>query len=215
MRGRAEIEVRDQSVDLELAVARPHYVRAEVSGPLGVSLALFVVNDEWAQFLDLRARVVHRLPFSEFRKNSLRRDLYMAQLPLGSFAPDLLVEAALTRSGLPEGVEPTHCPYLEKENAYLLEVQAEKQSRRILLDPTSLAPVRIEGYEGGATRASWKLVFRDYVGSDWATLPREVEAFQGDASQWVFRWKEAERWNDFREAAFLWQPTASMNLKDY
>ncbi len=152
----------------------------------------------------------------------------MAQLPLGSFAPELLVEAALTRSGIPENYSPRYCHYLKKENAYQVFAPAGDHVRRILLDPSSLAPLLIEGFEGVAwnaepaaaevhisARPTWKLVFSDFQGADWATLPKTVEAYQGQQRQWTYRWKEAERWNDFREAAFLWQPAASMSLKDY
>lgn len=235
LRGSARIEARGETIDLDLAMMRPYFLRAEVSGPLGIRVGLVQVNSEWAQFYEARNRRVRRLPFEEFQKNSLRRERFLAALPVPFLGPNF-VDYSLSRTGLPSDESGEKllrsCDYKGSSNVYEVlfveEALLEKQNRWHLveIDPTNFFPIRhrsllmplnavLSADELSWDAPEWDLKYSNFLGEGFSTLPRRLQVYQRKELLWAYEWLEAERIQDRGEEIFQWRPTASMSVNDY
>jgi len=226
---------RGESIDLDLAMMKPSFLRAEVAGPLGLRMGLVQINNDWIQFYDARRKQVDRLPFSEFEKNSLRRDRFLTILPFPIPGP-YFVDYALSRSGLPSDASGEKllrsCVYDEGRNIYEIlyvdksEVQDRYRWHLIEIDPTNFFPVRhrtllkmrpqvLTTQDDSWLLPEWDLRYSRFVGAGFSTLPRLLQVYQRDRLHWSFEWLEAERIQDRGEEIFQWRPAASMSVNDY
>ncbi|MEO5667670.1 MAG: hypothetical protein ABIR96_06410 [Bdellovibrionota bacterium] len=234
LRGEARISSGGESTELDLALMTPAYLRAEVTGPLGIRLGLIQINPDWVQFYDARKRKVHRLPFGEFTKDSVRRDRYLRVLPVSIPGPFFL-DLALSRSGLIDGdneISLRSCEYQTDENVYRVlyvarsEFEGRNRWHRVDIDPTSFFPLlhltrltpKTELLDDKAvswTIPEWKLVYSDIAGEGFSTLPRKLQVFQRDQLLWSFEWISAEPIEDRGPEIFQWRPGASISVQDY
>jgi hypothetical protein len=222
-------------MDLDLAMMSPYFLRAELAGPLGVRMGLVQINNDWVQFYDSRKRQVERLPLDEFRKNSLRRDRFLAVLPFPIPGPHF-VDYALSRSGLPDDESGEKllrsCVYDEDRNAYEIlyvdksELETHYSWHLLEIDPTNFFPLRhrislrpraqvLTNKDTSWSLAEWDLRYSHFVGEGFATLPRVLDVYRREALAWSFEWLEAERILDRGEEIFLWRPSASITVKDF
>ena len=234
LRGEVRISSGRDSTDLDLALMTPAYLRAEVSGPLGVRLGLIQINPDWVQFYDIRHKTVHRLPFVEFAKDSVRRDRYLRVLPVMIPGPFFL-DLALSRSGLSgsEGeISLRSCDYLQDENVYRLlfvtrsEFAGRNRWHRVDIDPTAFYPLHhltrltssaelIDAKDLSWANSEWDFRYSQFTGEGFSTLPRRLDVFQREERLWSFEWVSAEPIQDRGPEIFQWRPGASISVQDY
>lgn len=222
-------------------MASPIFLRAEIRGPLGIRLGLLQVNQDWIQFYDARQRLVKRLPFREFERNSLRREAFLSELPVALPAP-FIVEAALSRTGIEsfreiqEGFFTKHCPYNEEIFAYELVykvpvpgVADAERWHRVYVDATDFYPLRHTTRIAPHSKRKpsnitstfweagweWDLSYSRFVGEGMGTLPRLLTVSSRSGAGFEFEWESAEPVTDRGAEIFQWRPSASMRVKDY
>lgn len=199
------------------------------------------VNSDWIQFYNPRERLVKRLPFEEFQRNSARRSAYLEELPLALPDP-FIIDALLTRSGLEqdrkthEGLEKSYCPYIAKHFAYELVYRERLSSpknwerwHRVWVDATSFYPIRHTTVMAPQSKRSagqlsrsfwskvpeWDLVYSLFTGTGVSTLPRKMSVWSRGRLWLSYEWVRAERIQDRSAGVFQWRPAASMEVKDY
>lgn len=213
----------------------PAFLRAEVSGPLGIRLGLIQVNQDWVYFYDARGkRRVHRLPYSEFAYDSARRDRFLEVLPVNIPGPFFL-DLALSRSGISEAKDEKSlhsCDYVENDNVYRFlfvtpsEFKSKNRWHLVDIDPNSFFPLRHLTRLTGASEMlnvkdkswsvpEWKLEYSQLAGEGFSTLPRELKVFGREGLLWSFEWVSAEPIEDRGPEIFQWRPNASMSVQDY
>lgn len=230
LRGQARLNLPEGALDLEVAVLEPNYLRAEVVGPLGVRVALFIINPTWVLLYVPRENTVFRLPSEEFLKNSQRRELFLKDIPFPA-VPEILVPALLTQ--VPIGVASAKrsairdCIPETDSRALRVDIRDRVPGqlggwRRYWLDPLHAGPVRIQ-YFGGSPDAQSNLEspeveikFRQFRGEAIGRFPLAAE-FTGKG---VFKglewdWKDVEVWQDPRKEGFEWRPRASVFVKEF
>jgi hypothetical protein len=234
LRGEARISSGTSSNDLDLAMLTPSYLRAEVMGPLGIRLGLIQINPDWVQFYDVRAKKVHRLPYSEFALDSARRERFLRILPVAIPGPFFL-DLALSRSGLgtAEGEKSLRsCAYIESENVYRLlfversEFKARNRWHRVDVDPNAYFPLRhstrltdpaelLDDKDISWATPEWDLRYSQLTGEGLSTLPRLLKVFAREQLLWSFEWLSAEPIEDRGPELFEWRPAASISVQDY
>lgn len=226
LRGRAYAKGPKSSLDMELAVAAPRWLRVEIAGPLGVRLGLLQINEDWVQLFVPKEQIVYRFPAGEFGKDTLRRQRFLSLLPL-PIHPEIVTDSLLTRVGADAADKTPDCDYDAASNAYRLRYAAARGGRIAWVDPTTYAPLRIWYFDdkvpaigAGKERPLVDIRYSKFSGSGVSALPTQIEVIsklesQSDRAQMLFVWKEAEIWESFDPKVFDWRPTASTTIKDY
>jgi len=222
------------STELDLALMSPAYLRAEVTGPLGIRLGLIQINGDWVQFYDARKKLVHRLPYAEFAQNSERRERFLKILPVHIPGPFFL-DLALSRSGyVSSGGENSlrSCAYLESDNVYRLlfvarsEIRNHNRWHRVDIDPTYFFPLHhktrmsekselLDDKDVSWANSEWDLFYSQLKGEGYSTLPTLLQVTTRGEPLWSFEWVQAEPIKDRGPEIFQWQPTASTTVQDY
>ncbi len=243
LRGTAILNVQNadpETVELNLAIATPIFMRAEVDGPLGIRMGLLQINDEWVYFYDTRKKLVRRLPTKEFSKEGLRRQVFLRELPV-SLPDPFVIDAALSRSGLVDDlsirdeVSKNYCPYLKREMVYELvykedsELNNLERWHRVWIDGKDLFPIKhltrlapkskrqvqALGRAFWETAIEWEMDYSYFSGEGTATLPRRMLVKNRSSKVFSFEWRSAEPIKDRDATLFQWRPSASLRVQDY
>jgi hypothetical protein len=229
MRGKAVASGPGLTTDVEAALVSPRLARVEITGPLGIHLALLQLNSEWAMLYIPRENLVYRFPSNELERDTLRRTRFLSLLPL-PLAPEVFVDAVLTRVNLPselraDRLAPEQCGYDPSEVAYRVRVPNPAPTpggRWVWIDPASYAPLKILYFDralplllSSHDRASAEARFSKFSGEGAATLPRRIEINAGPKRNLRFEWTDATVWAQPDPRVFEWRPAASVQVRDY
>ena len=201
--------------EVEVGLETPLSVRAEILGPLGVRLGLFVIDKDWVQLLVLKDRTVHRLPTSEFKKDTLRARRFLERVPF-PILPDVFVDGVLTEVGMVDA-DPVSakCTYDSVKNLNVVAYSKGANHYRVGVDPASATPLEYEQLDAKSTRSIFSIRYSKLIGEGAATLPRQIEFSFGKEPRLRWIWTKAERWENPPDSAFFWRPAASISVKDY
>ncbi len=225
LRGRAVFSTPDGDLDLEVAVREPFLLRAEVVGPLGVRVALFVANTRWVQLFVPREKLVYRLPFEEYQKDSLRRDFFLKDLPFPAI-PEFLVPSLLTQVSLdpnPLKKETSNCRVDEESHSLILEFPSETPktpSLRYWLDADLGLPLKVEFFKGKMAfqngRADLEVEYFNFKGEGASRFPLQSRFTSGGKKlPFEWNWSQVEVWENPSLEPFEWRPPASIFVKDF
>jgi hypothetical protein len=220
LKGRARLLLKKEEVDVDLLLAEPRQLRAEVVGPLGIRVALVQLNDRWASIYLPRAQKLKRIPTAELEKNSARRDRFLRDVGLPIF-PEIFVEAALSRVGLWRGrAIPGACAFDPAQGAYWFSWEAEK--RLIWVHPTLFVPLRVEYFEGRfpgtpieGRRPTWVVEYSEFKGEGPSTLPLRLKGSFASQKAFELVWKEAEIAKNLDSKVFDWAPRGEFQIEEY
>lgn len=220
IKGRAELILEKESVDLEVLLREPQFLRAEVVGPLGLRLALAQLNDRWGSVYFPRDRVLRRIPLAELEKNTARRDRFLKSVGMPVY-PDILAQSALSRVGFSMITQmPGRCAWDPEKRAYWFSWELKR--RLIWVHPQSLVPLRVEYFDGRFPgeplkdrRPTWTIDYRDFRGEGPSTLPFHLSASFAGQQVFSLRWKEAEISNDLDLKAFDWTPKGELKIEEF
>lgn len=225
-RGKAFLRTKDLSADLSMVMYSPHFLRAEVIGPMGVRVALLNFNRDWVQLYLPRENELFRLPQSEFKKSSARREAFLRLLPV-PVIPEMVPDFLSTHVGLSKEANISlGCFYSIQDNAYIVRESGGKMGRLIWLDPTTLSPLQQWVFKSFTPRPdadlssaepSLVLKYSQPVGQGYATLRRKIELSRGRdlATFLTLQWESAESWPNPLESVFDWSAPASSSVKEY
>lgn len=233
LRGKASFESKKLggSADVELAVVAPDHARLEFAGPLGIRLALLLINDDWVYLFVPRENSVIRFPKAELFKDTFRRERFLKMLPL-PVVPEAFFQGLLTQvGGLPKAGAPlppgTVCEVDDEMNAYRLRLVGNSLSqlggRFVWVDGVDFYPLKIvyfernlpEKWDAAGARPSFEIEFSKFAGLGASTLPKQFEMRTGREKVLDFEWSSAEVWDAPNMSAFDWRPSASMDVRDY
>ena len=226
LRGQAYIKTSSRTIDLDIALEAPNFVRAEIVGPLGVRLAYFFADNEWVQFFLPREKVVHRLPADAFWKNTLRREAFLGQLPI-PIVPQVFIAGVLNIISLDRLGNVKHdCRYDESSNAYVvveksLESGDQNQSYRVIyIDPTGYFPIKTLIYDTKKSvevsqRPVYETEFSRFEGAGISTLATKQKYLYLGREAYEFHWKRSESWPGRKTQAPAWKPKKAVEIIDY
>jgi len=213
------MQSKEYNVDATVGAFVPHFMRAEIAGPLGIKVGLFVMNEEWVQLFVPRENKVFRFPTDELARDSVRRDRFLSLLPL-PIVPQLYFESLLTRSGLPDK-DPANlvCELREAEHDYQIRwtepaVKGAARKRELLVDASTFHPMRFRESDV-AGRDFLDVRFSKPAGEGTATFPRKIEIFLESTKRLTFTWKEAELWQNITSEPFDWKPPPGAQVQDF
>ncbi len=223
------MESGTESVELEIAVAHPHFLRIEMTGPLGVRIAILTVNEKWTHLYIPRKKELHRLPTVELKNTqSERAEFFLSQFPF-QFRPETLIPALLSRIET-QGNEGLSCGKIQclvdktNKTVVLNQLCKKPQAQTQLAYSWSCHPEHgypiswnlRETFSGPQSQEYLNFVeYKAWMGAGVSSLPTEMEITLNSVMKVQYYWIEAERWESVDFSLFDHKHNPGTRIKDY